>query len=321
MKLFRYLRNAGWLLPLVGLLAAAQQTQGDWISLCSKCLSPSVSAKSGIGTANASASGKVTLKDAEMWCGSWQPDDKACAKEQLTSEKGKVYRISANCPAGKLTSYDGTVYTHTREVWDASDIGKGRPKFRGSDGKVVGRDNASGGLDLAANWDTLCGAPQATEADACAGKPHCDSNKMFSAEVIGLTGSIVGGRHHYVKMNVRFHNLTDHPIILAYVSASSSGVDNLGNAYSYGRPHTHDGSTSGIGLLEGRSADTQFQLDPGESRNATFGIIRFEAARKPIGNSFNYNVTIAELRKMGGTSVESSKQYTMNFPHLPDRGW
>lgn len=318
MKLLRYLR---FVLPLVALIATAQQNQGEWISLCSKCLSPSVNSKSGAGTTNAVAQGKVTLKDAEMWCGSWQPDDKACAKEQLASEKGKLYRISANCSTGKMTSYDGGVYTHTREVWDASDIGKGRPKFRGADGKIVGRDNASGGLDLAANWDILCGAPQAMEADACAGKPHCDSNKLFTAEVIGLTGSIVGGRHHYVKMNVRFHNLTDHPIILAYVTGTSSGVDNLGNAYYYGRANTHDVSTSGIGLLEGRKADTQFQLDPGESRNASFGIIRFEAARKPIGNSFTYNMTIAELRKLQGTAVESAKQYTLNFPHLPDRGW
>ena len=281
MKLLRYLRNAGLLLPLVTLLATAQQTQGDWISLCSKCLSPSVNSKSGVGTTNAVATGKVTLKDAEMWCGSWEPDNKACPKEQLASEKGQSYKISANCPAGKFTSSDGTVYTHTKEVWDASDIGKGRPKFRGADGKIVGRDNASGGLDLAANWDILCGAPQAAQADACAGKQHCDSNKLFSAEVIGLTGSIMGGRHHYVKMNVRFHNLTDHPIILAYVTGTSGGVDNLGNAYGWGRPGTHDISTQGIGLLEGRKADTQFQLDPGESRNASFGIIRYEAARKP----------------------------------------
>lgn len=318
MKLLRYLR---FVLPMVAVLATAQQNQGEWISLCSKCLSPSVSAKSGAGTTNAMAQGKVTLKDAEMWCGSWDPDNKTCPKEQLASEKSKVYKISANCPAGKFTSYDGTIYTRTREVWDASDVGKDRPKFRGADGKIIGRDNASGGLDLAANWDILCGAPQAVQTDACAGKQHCDSNKLFSAEVIGLTGSIVGGRHHYVKMNVRFHNLTDHPIILAYVTTTSSGVDNLGNAYYYGRAHTHDTSTSGIGLLEGRSADTQFQLDPGESRNASFGIIRYEAARKPIGNSFTYNVTIAELHKMGGTSVESAKQYTLNFPHLPDRGW
>ena len=47
--------------------------------------------------------------------------------------------------------------------------------------------------------------------------------------------------------------MTDHPIILAYVTGTSSGVDNLGNAYYYGRAATHDTSTSGIGLLEGRS--------------------------------------------------------------------
>src|SRR4051794_1160213 len=82
-------------LPLSGLA----QEQGDWISLCSKCLSPSVSSKSGIGTTNATASGKVTLKDAQMWCGSWEPDNKTCPKEQLASEKAQVYKISANCPA------------------------------------------------------------------------------------------------------------------------------------------------------------------------------------------------------------------------------
>jgi len=158
-------------------------------------------------------------------------------------------------------------------------------------------------------------------ADGCAGKQHCDSNQIFSAEVVGLTGSIVGGRHHLVKMNVRLRNLTDHPIILAYVTGTSGGVDNLGNAYYWGRAGTHDVSTQGIGLLEGRKADTQFQLEPGESRNAMFAIIRYEAARKPIGNSFTYNMTIAELRKLGGPSVESAKQYTLNFPHLPDRGW
>jgi hypothetical protein len=323
MKLLRYLRGLGLVVLMFALFAAAQQNQGEWISLCSKCLSPSVSSKSGAGTTNAVAQGKVTLKDAQMWCGSWEPDNKACPKEQLDSEKGAVYKISANCPAGKFTSSDGTVYTRTKEVWDASDIGAGKPKFRDTKGQVVGRDNASGGLDLATNWDLLCGRAGggAAAVDACAGKQHCDSNKLFSAEVIQLTGTIVGGRHHYVKMNVRFHNLTDHPIILAYVTGTSSGVDNLGNAYGWGRPGKPDASTQGIGLLEGHKADTQFQLDPGESRNAMFGIIRYEAARRPIGNSFTYNMTIAELHKQRPTAVESVKQYSLNFPHLPDRGW
>jgi hypothetical protein len=320
MKLFRYLRHAGSLLLMFVLLAGAQ-TQADWISLCSKCLSPSVSSKTGVGTTNAVAVGKITLKDAEMWCGSWEPDNKGCPKQQLTNEKGQMYKISANCPAGKFISTDGSVYTRTNQVWDSTDVGAGRLKFRDGKGQIVGRDNASGGLDIAANWDLLCpGAKAAGPVDACAGKAHCDSNQLFAAEVVELTGSMVGGRHHLLKMNIRFRNLTDHPITLAYVTGSSGAVDNLNNAYYWGRAGTHDASTQGIGIVEGRKADTQFHLDPGESREAVFAVIRYEAARRPIGTSFNYNHTIAELQQQAST-VNVVKQYSMRFPHLPDRGW
>jgi hypothetical protein len=321
MKLIRLLSRAGLFLPIVALLAAAQQTQGDWISLCSKCLSPSVSSKSGIATTNAAAMGKVTLKDAEMWCGSWEPDNKSCPKEQLASEKGQVYKIAANCPAGKFTSTDGSVYTRTNEVWDANDIGAGKPKFRGAEGKIVGRDNASGGLDVAANWALLCPGSKAVIADACAGRRHCDSNKLFSAEVVQLTASTVGGgRHHLVRMNIRFHNLTDRPITLAYVTGSSLSVDNLGNTYGWGRPGTHDVSTQGIGIVEGRKADPQFRLASGESREAVFAVIRYNSGRSQLGNSFNYNTTIAELQQQGNL-LNVVKQYSLRFPHLPDRGW
>ena len=318
MKLLLHLRRAGLFLVMFALLAGAQQ-DGDWISLCSKCLSPSVSSKSGIGTTNAAAIGKVTLRDAEMWCGSWEPDNKSCPREQLAGEKGQVYKISANCPAGKLTSTDGAVYTRTNEVWDASDVGAGKVKFRGPDGKIVGRDNASGGLDLATNWELLCPGRKAA-MDACAGKAHCDSNQVFSAEVVQLTASMVGGRHHLVRMNLRFHNLTDHPLTLAYVTGSSMSVDNLGNTYGWGRPGTHDVSTQGIGIVEGRKADTQFQLAPGESREAVFAVIRYNVGRNQVGNSFNYNTTIAELQQQGNL-VNVVKQYSVRLPHLPDRGW
>ncbi|HEY1263556.1 MAG TPA: hypothetical protein VGF06_08535 [Terriglobales bacterium] len=319
MNIFRKLSGMLLCTALVVLLAPAQQN-GDWISLCSKCLSASVSSKSGIGTTHAVAEGKVTLNDAEMWCGSWEPDSKTCPKEQLANEKGQVYKISANCPAGKLSSFDGSVYTHTSEVWDTSDVGGGKPKFRGQDGQIVGRDNASGGLDLAANWELLCPGSKAGTTDPCAGKPHCHSNASFSAEVVQLTGSIVGGRHHLVKMSIRFQNLTQHPITLAYVTGTSGAVDNLNNSYYWGRAGTHDVSTQGIGIVEGRKADTQFRLAPGESREAVFAVIRYEAARKPLGTSFNYNTTIAELQVQGNL-VNVANQYSLRFPHLPDRGW
>ena len=308
-----------------------QSADAESIPVCSQCLSPSISSKSGTGTSNAVAIGKATLKDAEQWCASWEPDNKACPKQQLDSEKGTVYRIAANCPAGKLTSYDGTAYTLTGDTWNADDVGAGRPRFRGPDGKIVGRDNASNGLGLAAEWEILCPgalraghpAPNHTTPaiDACAGKGHCDSNKVFSAEVVQLTGSYAGTtRHHVVRMNIRFHNLTDRPVTLAYVATSSIMVDDLGQRYTWGRPGTHDISVQGIGILEGRNVNPQFQLDPGESRSAVFQVFRPNAGNTRIGNSFNYDVTIAQLEKQGNL-LQAVKQYSLTFPHLPSRGW
>ena len=78
-------------------------------------------------------------------------------------------------------------------------------------------------------------------------------------------------------------------------------------------------STAGFGLLEGHEADTQFWPDPDESRNAMFAIIRCDGGAQALGHSFTDNTTIAELRNAGG-SVESVKQYSLNFPHLADHG-
>jgi hypothetical protein len=153
--------------------------------------------------------------------------------------------------------------------------------------------------------------------DACNGKQHCDSNRAFSAEVLQLSDAFVGTtRHHLVKLNVRFTNLTDKPLILGYVNYTSSMTDNLGNAYIWGRPGTHDISAQGIGVVERRSANTQFVLSPGESRNALFQVVRYNAGRNAMGRSFNYNVTIAELERPTANQVRARNQYSMSFPQL-----
>jgi hypothetical protein len=48
--------------------------------------------------------------------------------------------------------------------------------------------------------------------------------------------------------------------------------------------------------------------------NAMFAIIRYEAARKPLGNSFTCDTTIAELRSLSGSSSTACL-------HAPERGW
>src|SRR6185295_12591064 len=75
-----------------------------------------------------------------------------------------TYRASADCPAGKITTIDGQSYT-LAGVWDASDVGAGRTKWKDASGQIVGRDNASGGLGISQQWEVLCPGPvKATSA-------------------------------------------------------------------------------------------------------------------------------------------------------------
>src|SRR5512147_1592429 len=93
----------------------------DYLSLCSKCVNPRVTSKSGIGTASAVAQAKVTRQDAKAWCENWQPGDniEACIKEQLSSN-GDTYRASANCLEGTIKTIEGVSYT-LAGVW-TSDV-------------------------------------------------------------------------------------------------------------------------------------------------------------------------------------------------------
>jgi hypothetical protein len=148
------------LLASMGLVGSAA-AQDNRLSIgFSKGLAPSVFSKSGIGTANAVVEAKVTRKDAEEWCGNWEPQKnlETCIKKNLEAEAGKTYRATADCRAGRITSTDAKTYTFAG-VWDASDIGAGRTKWRDASGQIVGRDNASAGLGISANWEALCPGP------------------------------------------------------------------------------------------------------------------------------------------------------------------
>jgi hypothetical protein len=152
--------------------AIAATSSADWLSLCSKCLSPTVTSKSGIGTANAMAEGRITRTEAANWCTNWAPGQSqaACVGEQMSSEEAKrSYRATADCPAGRLVAADGKSYT-LAGVW-VGDIGAGRAKFRDAGGKIVGRSNAENGLTIAQNWEVLCPGPVRSAKPAVAVQP------------------------------------------------------------------------------------------------------------------------------------------------------
>lgn len=173
-------------LAAIPILASAQSPQEkEWISQCGQCLSPHVTSKSGIGTSNAVAEGKISREDAEAWCQNWEPQNPLsdCVKDQLANEDPKtVYRITADCTKGSITAVNGEKYTRDG-VW-TDDIGKGRSRFRDSAGKIVGQDEASGGLAIAQQWELLCYMPKTTKPTkpaAASATPATKSSKPAAA--------------------------------------------------------------------------------------------------------------------------------------------
>ena len=75
---------------------------------------------------------------------------------------------------------------------------------------------------------------------------------------------------HTVRLNMRFRNKTNEPLILGYVTSTAVLIDDLGNRYA---PAAAPEDAKGIGKVAARSADPQFVLRPGET--ATRRLVRY----------------------------------------------
>ncbi|MEG9437767.1 hypothetical protein JAO29_16580 [Edaphobacter sp. HDX4] len=173
-------------------------------------------------------------------------------------------------------------------------------------------------LTAASAPESRAAIPAATPmTDACAGTQRCYSSGPVVATIAQITASSVGNfKDHVLRLEVKFRNLSDRPIILAYASGTSTALDNLGNAYTWGHAGTHDVSAQGIGLTTSSSADPRFILQPGETRNATFQVIRYRPGNAPLGTSYTYNVTIQQLEILPSEQIRTVREYSMNFANL-----
>jgi len=143
----------------------------------------------------------------------------------------------------------------------------------------------------------------------------------MSATINSITASAVGNFHdHVLRVEIKFRNVTNQPIILAYAAATSTAIDNLGNSYYWGHAGGHDGSAQGIGTSEGQKVNPQFVLQPGESRNAIFQVIRYRPGNAQLGTSFTYSVTIQQLEILPSQQIRTVRDYSMNFPDLTPTG-
>ncbi len=167
-------------------------------------------------------------------------------------------------------------------------------------------------------------AAAAPQVDACSGKPRCYSAGPFVAEVIGMTPSQTPGSigNHVLQVNVRFRNLTNQPLILAYVARSGVITDNNGKRYDEQR-QGFTNAPKGIGTVDRDKADPQFVLSSGASSNASFVLARLHgdnAPGDPIGTAFNFDLSIAQLEVLPSRQINTLREYSLDFPNLTAGG-
>jgi hypothetical protein len=197
--------------------------------------------------------------------------------------------------------------------------------------EAAGEFAAPAGGGVATTPQGATSAPAATQAalatdaanggaGACGATPHCYDASAFTAQVVRFTGSRLGNNtgDHMIDVVVRVRNVSAQPIVLAYKATSGSIIDNLGNRYYWGRAGTHDNSATGIGVVTGRSADPQFAIAPGESRDATFRLRRYGTGRNALGTAFAYSLALEQLEVLPGNQIRSLREYSVSFDELAE---
>jgi hypothetical protein len=306
--------------------------------------SPTVSSKSGVGTAQATANAKVTSESIRQFCSDQGGQGSsaqasagvdACVNQQKP-ELGKTYTVKADCTSGKLQPLDGNTYV-LDGLWDNSDVGGGRTRWKGTSG-VVGRDNASGGLALSQQWEVLCpgrvsasviskarslspsgggtgasatAAAAAEPASVCGGDPNCTEVSAFATSVVEFRASLQGN-YKVLTTTLRFRNKLSRPLVLGYLLGSGGATDDRGNRYI-----VRDGDTRGIGnIAHQNSIDDKFVLAPGQTGDARFTLVW--GGQQLFGSTFDLDLTVREIVPAGNGQKTLGPEYPLQIVGLVD---
>lgn len=154
----------------------------------------------------------------------------------------------------------------------------------------------------------------------CGAQPHCFDAGPFVAEITSTNPSWNNTHNRqYLRLNLRLRNTSGERLILGFQWGSAATLtDNYGNAYLLdGNDRT---SVSGIGLIERSSADANFVLTPGASRNASLIFNRWigkSGSAAAVGNTFTADFSLAQMQVLPGSQrIEVAGQYSLNFPDL-----
>jgi hypothetical protein len=149
-------------------------------------------------------------------------------------------------------------------------------------------------------------APPCSNQSRCSIIDYCFSGRDFTATIMEISNGAMGN-YRRILLNLKFQNVTNHAIALAYHATSSILTDELGNTYSCckagGGPDT---SATGIGTNQGGKTDRQFKLDANESALATFEVWGIRNTKDP-SKFYHYNLTVDQMDPNDSKSSASQR--------------
>jgi len=155
-------------------------------------------------------------------------------------------------------------------------------------------------------------APVST-GDACARLTTCSDAGPFVAHVMRVTPSKAGG-WALAKFDLRITNRTNRPLILAYKFGTSLSIDDNGNRWNRGAGQVD--KVKGIGIVTGSSADPQFVVAPGTSRDASFETVLGIYANTNLGTVHSYDVTLVQLEILPSRQIRQVREYALTYTGL-----
>lgn len=178
------------------------------------------------------------------------------------------------------------------------------------------RDFTSAAAPAPASAAPVSAAVPPVLTDYCENRAACYAAGPFVAEVSRIAESRQNHNsyfYHSLTFTLRFRNVTNQPLVLAYGHRSASAVDDQGNRYG---PTADANHVRGMGISRGNSADASFALRPGETREATFEV-RFQARPQHVlGTSYSFDLAVEQLEVLPRNQLRTMREFAVGYRDL-----
>jgi hypothetical protein len=168
------------------------------------------------------------------------------------------------------------------------------------------------GTDAAAAAAPAAAGSRVAAADLCVDVPNCATSGPVLAKIVGATPSTKGTYHH-LMVRVAFQNVGSTPLIINYKQDTGKAIDERGGEYVVDSRDRN--SVQGIPISTRDRASSQFTLQPGESRTASFDFRRYTGS-VPAGTRLNPSIAVEQYELLPSNQLRLEREYALSFGEI-----